>query len=332
MSSKATQQAPQAPAPTMVEATYSWQKHPAPKGSPKGTKGSITWFAAFDPAVGMAVTPGTLVRINAAYGGSNYGKLTTPRDIEPTTIGKGDNARQVVRWQFDQLTPDEHRAIGIDPAANYQRNRVLKAQAQAAFAGSDRGKETADKVIARVAKRQAEQAQEALAAQEAHDAAMVRAQNVAAHAMVPSVSKVQAAVQAPQAQVAQVATSTPTLAEMIAALISAGMPVADAATQAVATLAALSTPAPQTPAQVAPTAPVLAPRPSAVKPVAVKTQVPAASKTTGKGKHSCPSCGDQEATRLYDHVAGVKVCDSCMNLDAATVTTRVVKRAEGASK
>ena len=68
-----------------------------------------------------------------------------------------------------------------------------------------------------------------------------------------------------------------------------------------------STPAPKQ-ATSTPAAKVLAPKPTTK------------AKATD-GKQVCGSCAKQ-VTTLYQHVAGVLVCDPCMNQDASTVTTR----------
>lgn len=62
-------------------------------------------------------------------------------------------------------------------------------------------------------------------------------------------------------------------------------------------------------------------------PIVVKAPAQTSAQVKAQGEQGsgiCPSC-KATSKRLYGHVAGVEVCDPCMNLSASEVTQRVAK-------
>lgn len=253
----------------------------------KGRGKSRAFLAALTPDTGQA---GDLVALHTSYNGVNVARLVAIDSVGPLrqVAKKGEPNPVVAKWIIERcpMTPEQ-----------VAMNRQLKAQHQAEFWGSDKGAETASKIVARQTLKATERTIMAELAK------MTSTPEVVAEVVSAPVAFDRAA--------------------LIADLKAAGFTVGDI----MAELAKMGTPVVSAP--VAPVAPVvsapvvtsraLAPRPN------TKATVPSLSGGKATPSSDCPSCGKGHV-RLYTHVAGVDVCNTCMNLTAAEVTGKVTKR------
>lgn len=284
---KATQSTPASTTVSTLVATYGL------KGKGKGR----TFYAILPADQG---TPGDKVELHTKYGGINYGTLRT---IDQVVVVDGVN---LAWWSFDQI-----RAT----AEQYAFNRAKKAEASAEYFNSDKGRETAEKVLARINGAQA-------------TTATTETATTTEEVSTPPVSTPLSATLSPAGIAAAMREAGFTAAEVMEALKGgAGQQ------------APQSTPVP-TPVQ--PVAPVTTgkvitsttkPRPTPVPRPTTATTATTTTTSTGTGNGAkrvpCISCG-KSVDRLFHHAsasttagAEINVCNPCMSLDADTVVMKV---------